>query len=31
MPEVETGVSVFEVPTFGKPNLSFKKNKINGT
>ncbi|UCG27550.1 MAG: ABC transporter permease, partial [Bacteroidales bacterium] len=28
MPEVESAVSVFEVPIFGKPNLSFKDNKI---
>ena len=31
IPEIETGVSVFEIPIFGKPNLSFQDNKIKGT
>jgi ABC-type antimicrobial peptide transport system permease subunit len=31
MPEVELGVNVFEVPIFGKPNLSFQDNKIKGS
>ena len=31
IPEVETGVSVFEIPIFGKPNLSFKDNRIKGS
>jgi len=31
MPEVETVVSVFEVPIFGKPNLSFKDNKVKAS